>query len=277
MKKTMIGLAAIGCLMFAGQQTSATTLSDALSAYSGPVWFDLEGYGKSGNGTGETWTVFTVKTVSKVETVSAPSDVLYSWTSAGADRIYGVTYGLYDVSTTGSTGNITIGQGQGSAVVPGFTLWEGTGNINFLTLGPGGRIGTDGYGDGVSSTGTMTKILTADFDRGVDVNPLILVSQKLIDATSPTTGEGKGYASVTGGLISNALDSGYFVDANFGDTHDVFLSFNVLLPGAGATAGWSQLLRDPAMMQAVPEPSTMLLIGLGLVSLAGIGRRKLQK
>jgi hypothetical protein len=45
----------------------------------------------------------------------------------------------------------------------------------------------------------------------------------------------------------------------------------------GPTSGVNSVIADNFTYNAVPEPSTILLMGLGLVGLAGFGRRKFKK
>lgn len=258
MNKKMIGMAAIGCLLFA-QQASASLVT-ALDGYMGPLYFDLSGYSKSLDTGGETWGVVTVNGVFKDQAQTVANRL---WGSEANDQIYGMFYGLTDNYITPTSTGFSIGQEGGS-----FALYGVPGDVD-LMLGPSGRTGNTYAGMG------SNLLFEGNFDSGVDPsNNAITVIQTVLNDSSPTVGEGVGYGSVTGGSLYAQLDSDSIVDST-GGIHDLLFSFNVNLPTeAAAAAGWSQSLTDPIEANAVPEPASVLLFGAGLIGAAGISRRK---
>lgn len=151
--------------------------------------------------------------------------------------------------------------------------------------GPTDRIGAYGY-DGISeydgiSNRPATLLASFQFVSGI-AGPNHLTSGLVETTTNPPTGSGDRYLNVIPG-------SGPWADLilpywpTLYGQRDAKLKFDFdSLPGSlivepEEIAGWHLSSDDPIEGAAVPEPATMLLLGSGLIGLAGIGRKRFFK
>jgi hypothetical protein len=276
MKRTEIGILGllVGVfLLFAGQ--ASADLMSAIGNTTGPVTFNMSGYSSYdpyGTTTGFTdaWGVFSVKEV------TAGTKSIWSNTNPN-DQIYGMFYGFYPVGGYDNIdGSVTINLGGDGNQVPGFAMYETNYSIDFLKQGPGGRNGLT-YSDGTPAKDgdSSVRLLNGDFEYGVTADTYVLAQEKEAGWDEPTTGICTGYASVTGGSLFPQLNAKTIVDPN-GIKHAMYFSMDIEKPDTSAdeaSSGWTQRLEYRVDADPVPEPSTMLLFGTGLLGLAGIGRR----
>jgi hypothetical protein len=129
------------------------------------------------------------------------------------------------------------------------------------------------------------------FASGMDTNTANDIVGSLIPSSGGSTGVADSYANVdvsAGGLWATQLDSNYFL-TQFGDTRDMRFknSYNysakwnngVCPPGPTLLCAPKDgivglRLDDPAMAYALPEPGALSLMGLALVGIGAIRRRK---
>ncbi|MBU3990179.1 MAG: PEP-CTERM sorting domain-containing protein, partial [Gammaproteobacteria bacterium] len=82
-----------------------------------------------------------------------------------------------------------------------------------------------------------------------------------------------GYLDVTGGAWQPNFDTNKEIGLN-GEERDLLTSFT-FRPNATTTAqGWTVLASGDITGNAIPEPGSMALAGLGLIGLAALRRRK---
>ncbi len=210
------------------------------------------------------------------------------WSAAASgEDVYVYFYGFYDKNVTfdAGTGKFDVDSVGGEFKMILSTDADDTGEYGIGL--PGGGIANRSAFDEFD---TITDIGGIDFLHGEfsgSVDPLdedVTAQQSLDISTSPATGDGTAFADILGGQFADMFDTdaepdlalGGPTDAH-GNTHDLFFIFDVEPATAGLElAGWDQKIDDPihAYVKPIPEPTTVALLGIGLVGMAGVAVRK---
>ena len=222
------------------------------------------------NGSEDSWGIMFVNRIYKA---ADPTKVL--WQSSAAEYITGLYYGVDDDNIVPTAGTYDF---YGVSGHLDFYLDAAPVDFN-QSLGTGGRVVADPTGKTYTTVTDGSPFLTMDFVPGVTLGNAdpnddhITFFANLSSTTSPFTGSGMAYASITGGNYGDLFDSDAYKWASH--TADFELGWHVVAPST--TADWLVDTYDPFKGTAVPEPASMLLVGTGFMCLAGWGRKKFRK
>jgi hypothetical protein len=150
------------------------------------------------------------------------------------------------------------------------------------TYSPGTNPNTKDYLNqlcGGSATCLANPWLTANFVPGQTdaFGPTADATLQAVVATT-NVNAGFGFLSVTGGANGAFFDTNGFHFTNFPDA-DLHLRSNFALAGGqicptSASNGWQVCSDDPIVGSRIPEPGTLLLLGLGALALGAIRKNR---
>lgn len=295
--KRVLVAAAVAVAFF----NSGAALAMPLGDVSGPVEFKLSGVTTSfftqSDTTEKTWGVGNILQI----TTSSMNPVSLWNSGEGGDFLGYMLYGVADLSSSGVSPNLNLynvgavdgaAPGSGCGLLCGsiyIDMFKRTSNPNLTT--PSARTGYNTY-NGVSNG--LNLWLRLQLTPGIvadDVNTVgpnegttATLSQTLNALTLPTAGSGTFYANVIDGSAMGSYNSNGFITllGSSADMRGIFtLTDNTVGSGAGcsptSTDCFFGLIRDPVSANAIPEPGSIALLGLGLLAMgcSGIGRRRM--
>jgi len=207
----------------------------------------------SDGGTDGTWT----------DTVASPSVGLV--TSAGG---YGGLLVIYEDPTPGTPSNPFVG---------GPSTWREPGQPGHVASPVTGVLtDSDNYA-GITDQGLvwLVAILTPlpasayNFPVGAPAGTVLVEKGFSVDSGGTGDASGIAFANVIGGSAASL----FMLDI-FGPGRDIRIDFDIDFDANGTIDGWQVESDDPVQFGAIPEPTTLALLGLGLASLGVIRRRK---
>jgi hypothetical protein len=245
----------LAALALAGSAVTAANAEPIFNGYVGQYQIKYANYETIVSSDGET-----LSGIFKVSSIFDADNNTIWYDGKDGQELTGYFTGLLVASITGTTTQ-TIDFTGGSVYMyldstPDFTA-NGGPTAAFVT-----NTNTT-YNDGVLA-------LSANFVPGIVTGDATTTFQSSITAlTSPFTGKGTGYASITGGTLASILDSNSYL----GGAADLLFESDVKAP-TGGSKGWPVTSSDPVSGTSVPEPGTLALLGAGMLGLIGFKRRK---
>ncbi len=312
MRKLIIALAVFALVLGVSVKSSQAV---NLGGYAGKIKFkysdwtdiisvydtDSGGYGNA-NGSEDFWGIYDVTSILKDD---GTNQVIWQKGDDG-EYLTGIYYNLDDDfweidAGTGKQNTQLVGgsnvNDNGDLITAGrLDLWLDTVDDFDASLGIGGRTALDKYTN--ITDGTASLYLATEFATGIKfggIAPTTLDDHIVLDndidpSTQFATGDGSFFLNVIGGSAADVFDTnGYNLTDDSGNTNILrdfkgeFDTEVVYVPGTilpDGTEPFEILSEDPVRgaIKPIPEPTTVALLGIGLVGMAGVAvRKKLKK
>jgi len=248
----------------------------SLEPYFGPVEIKISNLeivnysGKLADGVEDNWGIF------KVTSIERGFDTLW-YAGKNGEYLSGIFYnldiaGITPIDTNGDTVIDSTRVDMANTKITGMLdLYLDDSDLPGFTAlvdgGPSARTGTTTYPTFTDSNVYGGKALSIAVVPGI--LPGVTISNIIDGLTIIGSGKGNGYGAIVPG--SGPLAAMFDNDGYLGGNADLYMSFNYTYP---ASNGWTIISHDPIRTSIVPEPTSMLLFGIGTFGLAVLRRRK---
>jgi len=266
------------CILLLASHTFAFELYLNGDVYRGPIkakyqnwdWGTLYApgtvidHGGAGSGKTNSWGLIKISQIFGKDINNQWAQV---WSPTPTEALEGWFYGLSDDKV-----NLN-GAGQGTIYTIGGKIDIYLGPQNMMeSVGPTGAnsipggmgwVPTDLYN---ATDGGL--FLSGMFVPGIVIGDLTTTyAQQINSITNPLSGHGDGYVELTGGSAYSMFNS----DMWLGGKADLLMASNFRGPG---DYKWTANSDDPVLGAAVPEPTSILLIGIGALGLVTARKRR---
>lgn len=210
----------------------------------------------------DTWGIFSIDSITSISSGAT------LWNSGGGEYLTGLFGGLKDAYVENATSILTGLTVTALSTGGWLNLYRNTADYN-PALGPAGRTGEYVYTGITSGTLMLSTVFAGSAIAGLNYT---YYSQ--YKPGSSYAGSGQGFLDVTGGEWFDLLNTDALTDTA-GGKRDLFLDVTYNdVNGVASKLGWTVTSVGQVKGNAIPEPGSVALAGLGLLGLAALRRRK---